>query len=263
MKTKDWSLISVLKQSWSLTKENLIVVWGLLFLLVVISFVFDLLGGAEYSVRFWIFWAIQLLMSAWLTGGMYKALLNMNDEGEASFSVFKELLPRIGNLFLLSLLSSIIIYAPVLVAVLIQSLFVSVDWSLLAMTDINAIATLPGLLFAGYWSILWFVAMLSVLYLSIRFLFAVYVFVDYPEVGVVDALRRSWQLTQGNVGKLLLAMLVVIVINAIGLFALIIGIFVSLVTSLFVLTVLYRQFDKAMSASESLVDEVDIVSDKL
>ncbi len=262
METKDWSLMGALKQSWSLTKENLIVVWGLLFLIGVVAVVLDLLGGAEYSARFWIFWVIQLLVAGWLNGGMYKALLNMHDEGEASFSVFKELIPYIGKLFALSILSSMIIYAPIIIVAFIQSLFVAVDWTLFSMTDITAMSTFYATLFAGFWAWVWMVALLAMFYLALRLLFTVYAFVDHPGEGIIAALRRSWQMTQGKVGKLILAFVVILAINLVGLCALVIGVFVSIVTSVFLLTVLYRQIDREMNAPKITTDET-VLCDKL
>ncbi len=261
MKTKGRSLTGVLKQSWSLTKENFIVVWGLLFLIGVVAVVLDLLGGAEYSARYWIFWVVQLLVAAWLNSGLYKALLNMLDEGEASFSVFKELIPYIGKLFALSIITSMIIYAPIAIAAFIQSLFVAVDWTLFSMTDITAMATFYATLFTGFWVWGWVVAFLAMFYLALRLLFTVYAFVDHPEAGIIAALRRSWQMTRGNVGQLILAFVVILAINVVGLCALVVGIFVSIVTTMFLLTVLYRQIDREMNKLALDVEEPDSVGE--
>ncbi len=257
MKPKSISLVDMLKQAWSLTKENLIVMWGLLFLMGVVTFVVGLLAGDSLSIRYWIFWLVQMLVTAWLNGGLYKNYLNMADGEEASFSVFKEMIPHIGNLFLLTIFTSIVLYLPLLIVAWIQSLFVSFDWAaLLVSTDVESIVALPEILFNGYWSLLWLSAFLVMLYLNIRFLFALYALVDHPEEGAVVALRRSWQMTQGNVWRLVLAYLLVIVINLIGVCALVIGVFVSVVTTIFFCTVLYRQMDKEKNEPVVIADEV-------
>ena len=89
---------------------------------------------------------------------------------------------------------------------------------------------------------------LVALYLVLRLMFTVLAYVDDSSLGVFDAIQRSWSMTHGNMGKIILAVLMMIVLNIIGFIALIVGIVVTLIISAFMIVALYEQ----IKASEQL-----------
>jgi len=78
------------------------------------------------------------------------------------------------------------------------------------------------------------------IYLGIRFQFYNCFIVD-QKTGVIESLRRSWQITQGNVWNLFLFGLLLTVINILGLLCLIVGLFITIPTTTIAYIFVYRK----------------------
>ena len=78
------------------------------------------------------------------------------------------------------------------------------------------------------------------IYLALRLQFYSYVILD-KDTGVIDSLKRSWKLTEGNVINLFLFMFLLIGINILGAIALLVGLLVTIPVSFIAVTLLYRK----------------------
>lgn len=78
------------------------------------------------------------------------------------------------------------------------------------------------------------------IYFALRFQFYSYVLID-KDTGVVDSLRRSWRITEGNVFNLFLFMLLLILLNILGAIALLVGLLITIPVSFVAVTLLYRK----------------------
>lgn len=99
MKSLHLSPSGALKKGWELTKKHFIVMLGLVLGYMVLLWVISLLSGADTTTfRYWILYLVNLVLSVWVNAGFAKILLNAYDGEEPSFSVFGELLPKLGGL---------------------------------------------------------------------------------------------------------------------------------------------------------------------
>ena len=99
MKSLHLSPSGALKKGWELTKKHFIVMLGLVLGYMVLLWVISLLSGADTTTfRYWILYLVNLVLSVWVSAGFAKILLNAYDGEEPSFSVFGELLPKLGGL---------------------------------------------------------------------------------------------------------------------------------------------------------------------
>ncbi len=100
-------------------------------------------------------------------------------------------------------------------------------------------------MFSGTTGIVFIILGLLSLYLTLRLMFAVYAYVDDSSVGVFGAIQRSWSMTHGNMGKIILCFLMMIVLNIIGLIVFIVGILVTLIISAFMMVAMYEQIKES------------------
>lgn len=104
MKSLHLSPSGALKKGWELTKKHFIVMLGLVLGYMVLLWVISLLSGADTTTfRYWILYLVNLVLSVWVSAGFAKILLNAYDGEEPSFSVFGELLPKLGGLIAVNL----------------------------------------------------------------------------------------------------------------------------------------------------------------
>jgi uncharacterized membrane protein len=78
------------------------------------------------------------------------------------------------------------------------------------------------------------------IWLAIRLQFYKYLVVD-KKMGPIEALKGSWNMTKGNVWNLIGLGLVIMLLNLLGLIALIIGIFVTAPISMVAMAYVYRK----------------------
>lgn len=87
------------------------------------------------------------------------------------------------------------------------------------------------------------------IYLYIRLQFYDYFIVD-KKSGIIESLKRSWAITQGNVWNLFLFDLLLVLINLLGALLLIVGLFATVPTSMVARAFVYR---KLLTQSETSV----------
>ncbi len=81
-------------------------------------------------------------------------------------------------------------------------------------------------------------------YLAIRFSFFEYFIID-KKMGVIKSLKESWKITKGNFWGLLAFMFIVAVINILGAFALLLGLFVSIPITWIAWAFIYRKLSES------------------
>ena len=72
--------------------------------------------------------------------------------------------------------------------------------------------------------------------------------------------KRSWQITKGYEWKLILLYLSIVLLNVLGLLALVVGVFFTIVMSLFISTIAYRVLWALYRENENIMDGVSTVS---
>lgn len=78
------------------------------------------------------------------------------------------------------------------------------------------------------------------IYFGIRFWFYDYFIVD-KRAGVIESLKRSWRITKGNVWNLFLFILILTGINLLGALCLLVGLFVTVPTTMVAIALVYRK----------------------
>ena len=238
-----------LKTGWALTRKHFIVMLGLLLGIMVLSWIISMVGGTDiFSFRYWVISLVNIILPIWLGAGLNKIMLNAYAGEEPSFSTFGQMLPKLGGLIVLNVVVSFICMLPMLVGVVI---LVAGLGSSLAVADFSnpyELGYTLGMMFSGVSGIVSILFSLVALYLVLRLMFTVLAYVDDSSLGVFDAIQRSWSMTHGNMGKIILAVLMMIVLNIIGFIALIVGVVVTLIISAFMIVALYEQ----IKASEQL-----------
>ncbi len=100
----------------------------------------------------------------------------------------------------------------------------------IAVTILSGLAILGGLI----------LLVIPGIYIAIRLQFALYYLVD-KNTGVMDSLKGSWNITQGNVLNIFLFMLILIGLNILGAIALLVGLLITIPVSFIAVTLLYRK----------------------
>jgi len=242
MKSLHLSPSGALKKGWELTKKHFIVMLGLVLGYMVLSWVVSLLGGADTTTfRYWILYLVNLVLSVWVSAGFAKILLDAYDGEEPSFSVFKELFPKLGGLIGVNVIVAVCYCIPLVLGFIV--LFIGAGASAVSfnLADPYSFGHFMGQAFGGVTGILFLVLSLVSLYIALRLMFAVYAYVEDSSIGVMGAVRKSWTMTQGNMWTILLCILMIIVLNLLGLVALIIGVFVTMIITMFMTVAMYRQ----------------------
>jgi uncharacterized membrane protein len=89
------------------------------------------------------------------------------------------------------------------------------------------------------------------IYFAIRFYFFIYFIVD-KKAGIIESLKRSWEITKGQAWNLFLFNLVLFGINLLGVICFLIGLLVTLPITGVATAFVYR---KLLSQSQSYVSE--------
>ena len=232
MKSLHLSLSGALKKGWELTKKHFIVMLGLVLGYMVLSWVVSLLGGADTTTfRYWILYLVNLVLSVWVSAGFAKILLNAYDGEEPSFSVFGELLPKLGGLIGVNFMVAVCYFIPLVLGFIVLSIGAGAS-AVSFLADPYSFGHFMGQAFGGVTGILFLVLLLVSLYIA---------YVEDSSIGVMGAVRKSWTMTQGNMWTILLCILMIIVLNLLGLIALIIGVFVTMIITMFMTVAMYRQ----------------------
>ena len=231
-----------LKTGWALTRKHFIVMLGLLLGIMVLSWIISMVGGNDvFSFRYWIISLVNLILPIWLGASLNKIMLNAYAGEEPSFSVFGDMFRKLGGLIGLNLLVGIVSALPVIIGFVIWGAGLGASMAVTDFSDPYAMGYALGAMFSGTTGIVFIILGLLSLYLTLRLMFAVYAYVDDFSVGVFGAIQRSWSMTHGNMGKIILCFLMMIVLNIIGLIVFIVGILVTLIISAFMMVAMYEQ----------------------
>lgn len=235
-----------LKTGWALTRKHFIVMLGLLLGIMVLSWIISMVGGNDvFSFRYWIISLVNLILPIWLGASLNKIMLNAYAGEEPSFSVFGDMFRKLGGLIGLNLLVGIVSALPVIIGFVIWGAGLGASLAVTDFSDPYAMGYALGAMFSGTTGIVFIILGLLSLYLTLRLMFAVYAYVDDSSVGVFGAIQRSWSMTHGNMVKIILCFLMMVVLNLIGLVVLIVGILVTLIISGFMMVAMYEQIKES------------------
>ena len=147
MKSLHLSLSGALKKGWELTKKHFIVMLGLVLGYMVLSWVVSLLGGADTTTfRYWILY-----------------LVNAYDGEEPSFSVFGELLPKLGGLIGVNFMVAVCYCIPLVLGFIVLSIGAGASAVSFNLADPYSFGHFMGQAFGGVTGILFLVLMSKIL----------------------------------------------------------------------------------------------------
>lgn len=250
MKSGLFSVGSSLKEGWALTKRHFIVMLGLLLGFFVFSFLLSMLGGSNtMSVRYWVVWFVSLVVSLIFEIGYMKLFLNAIDGEEPRFSVFSDVLnkmvlfPYLGLKVLLSIFFLVVFLVVWGVGLLASPSFRMILATLNDMNmplDISSVSGWMGVFDCSAFLISSAVGILLMLYLAVRLFAAPLLLIDRG-TGIIESIRMSFRITRGNEWKIVGLYLLCLLINLLGICALIVGVVVTIILSYFAIMVAYRQ----------------------
>ena len=250
MKSDLFSVGSSLKEGWALTKRHFIVMLGLLLGFFVFSFLLSMLGGSNtMSVRYWVVWFVSLVVSLIFEIGYMKLFLNAIDGEEPRFSVFSDVLnkmvlfPYLGLKVLLSIFFLVVFLVVWGVGLLASPSFRMILATLNDMNmplDISSVSGWMGVFDTPAFLISSAVGVLLMLYLAVRLFAAPLLLIDRG-TGIIESIRMSFRITRGNEWKIVGLYLLCLLINLLGICALIVGVVVTIILSYFAIMVAYRQ----------------------
>ena len=165
MKSLHLSPSGALKKGWELTKKHFIVMLGLVLGYMVLLWVISLLSGTDTTTfRYWILYLVNLVLSVWVNAGFAKILLNAYDGEEPSFSVFKELFPKLGGLIGVNVIVAVCYCIPVVLGFIV--LFIGAGASAVSfnLADPYSFGHFMGQAFGGVTGILFLVLLLVSFY---------------------------------------------------------------------------------------------------
>jgi len=98
------------------------------------------------------------------------------------------------------------------------------------------VALLTGLIVLGGFILL----IIPGIFFALRLKFAVYLVID-KNLGPVEAIKKSWKITKGNVWNLFFFGILLGLINILGFICLIVGLFITIPLSMLATTFVYRK----------------------
>lgn len=258
MNNENFSPSKAISNGWKLTKDNLMVMVGLLLMGVVVLFIFSAFGGNDMtSAHYWIMYIVTMLVSWYFSLGYSKITLDLTDGDEATFSAFRKVLPLFINYIVTSILINLIVIAGLMI-LLIPGLiggflmFPELAKQLVGIYNPTVIAALifsgAGLLFFLYMFLLSLLGM----YLWVRLSYATLAIIS-DKCGPMEALKKSWTMTRNRTGNVIVLYILFVLINILGIMALFIGVFVTLTICQLAYTSSYRQIEKDMAGQPSQI----------
>lgn len=238
--------VAAIKTGWQCTKENFIVSLGLVMAYIVVNTILSFItGGVVGAVAQLLNFAFVMVWSL----GMLRISLDVVDGEEPRFAVFKEVLPRMWQFLMLMVIMIAIMLLPIAVILVVGAATCDISLTTLAAQDLTAISTM------SLWLLL---AMLPLIYLSIRLLFAPYLLLDRG-VGAVEAIKMAWKASYPVQGRVFLFLLLSMLVSIIGVICFIVGYFVAMVVIIYAQAALYRQVFPAGIQDPLLVEDTNVV----
>ena len=203
-------------------------------------------GNDVTSVRYILGNLLAAILSWGFGMGFGKLILNILDGMEPKMSVFLSIWSRAWTYLKLEILILSVIVVLGLIA------FIVADFAIKTPLVISLFIPLLGYLILVGLSIL-------LCWIMIRISFAGMIILD-TELGCRAALKRSWCITKGYEWKLILLYLSILLLNILGLLALVVGVFFTIVMSLFISTIAYRVLWALYRENESLKTEISVMN---
>ncbi|MGL5786784.1 MAG: hypothetical protein ACRCX4_08215 [Bacteroidales bacterium] len=235
------SVKTLMKESFSLFKENILILLGLIFggivfaLLLMIPSTFEI-GGVTGSIISQIIISLfQVVYNIMIIKYCLKAIRGL-DPG------FSEILPNMKQ-FINSILYSIItmiILAPYFYLMINQTLSIS------GITEPISSPALIGVIFVY--------TIIAAFILAFRFWPVMYLIID-KNYGIGEAIKKGWTISQGNKMSLLKIILICFILFILGALALIIGIFVAMAYVMLLFTLFYAKV--ASQLDENSEEEIN------
>lgn len=260
----------VFSTGWRLMKSHFVETLGIIILFSILSIALDLMSNIAYVGFIFsiIYTIVSVIYSMGLTAMTVKAV-----DGEAPYwGVFKETLPRIWQYLLAKIILSVITMVSFIV-IFTLALTVSGNSVTLIMDMVNELSYLQAYhpedadavlqLMDELFSVLWLpllLAYIPALYISLRFYFTAFLIID-RNMQAADALRISWKSTAYIQGKMLLFLALLFALNLAGVLCFFVGIFVTMIITVYAQAALYRQIFQAGIQDPLIVENAEMVVD--
>lgn len=247
MENVSFSQSMMFRKSWDFMKKQGVTMVGLYLAFMAVSLFLGLISGNDVtSVRYILGNLLAAILSWGFGMGFGKLILNILDGMEPKMSVFLSIWSRAWTYLKLEILILSVIVVLGLIA------FIVADFAIKTPLVISLFIPLLGYLILVGLSIL-------LCWIMIRISFAGMIILD-TELGCRAALKRSWCITKGYEWKLILLYLSILLLNILGLLALVVGVFFTIVMSLFISTIAYRVLWALYLENESLKTEISVMN---
>lgn len=218
-----FSIAETIKAAWDIIKKNFvtiimysaIAVIAIVFIQLV-NFIFA--STSDFTLQVVLF-VLLLIMQGYTTLGLYKLIFTLIDSEFYEFE-FSQIVPTLRMVF--SYITISLVFA---VIVTTYSMFVIDIW-LKNYPMVQRLANVSGALI--------------LMYLALRFMFCICFIVD-DDSGPFESLKQSFELTKGNLTKIILILLISIGLIAVGFIALFVGIILTYPLVNIILVVTYRK----------------------
>ena len=247
MENVSFSQSMMFRKSWDFMKKQGVTMVGLYLAFMAVSLFLGLISGNDVtSVRYILGNLLAAILSWGFGMGFGKLILNILDGMEPKMSVFLSIWSRAWTYLKLEILILSVIVVLGLIA------FIVADFAIKTPLVISLFIPLLGFLILVGLSIL-------LCWIMIRISFAGMIILD-TELGCRAALKRSWCITKGYEWKLILLYLSILLLNILGLLALVVGVFFTIVMSLFISTIAYRVLWALYRENESLKTDISVMN---
>lgn len=227
------SIKSLIKESFALFKENILILLGLIFggivfsLLLSIPSTFQIGGTAGYIASNIVSMVFQVIFSGMFIKYCLQAIKG-NDPG------FREILPTIAQCI------KLLVYS-----LLIMILYI--PYFYLALSKL--IPGMPGYLPSWLMTSCILLTLASFYLVIFRLWPVVYLILD-KNYGIFDSIKKSWIITQGNQLSMLKIILLFFLFFIVGLILLIIGVFVAIAFLMLLYTLFYTKIASQLNIEE-------------
>ena len=234
----------VLIKSWELFTKNMMLFIGMFSMIFLITLIMGILipdTSEGQSIQFILFKLASNLFGMGLTLGSIRIILDviggLETKIENLFNSFQLLIPYIGAYLLFSL-GMLLLFIP------FSRLIISTDSGLKLVEsflsgDINGLVQLMAYSINFNYLFLYF---LPCFYMWIKIQFFPY-FIISKEMGPIEALKKSYEITEGQSINLVLFFMILIMINLIGLIPLGLGLVITIPFSLVATGVMFTVLD--------------------
>jgi uncharacterized membrane protein len=227
----NFTISDVLRDSWKAFSSQMWILAGLIIGYIILTLILNAVSTALFSVFSQLIYAIASMILALIFElGYLKNLFQALDGDEPRFSAYGREARKIVTFFVSALLRGLLIFIVVSI-MLLPYFYLLYDLSFIGdiVIDPYSAPVIPE----GKWPLLFLMALgalcllLPAIYLGIRFMFYQAFIVD-DDAGIIDSLKRSWEITKGHTLSLFLLALTSIGIVIAGFMVFVIGIFVAM-----------------------------------